>query len=270
MKPFSSFALAFLFLICLSFRGSEEKHSLLHDPRLLANAWFAFSAEKEACYLQTFRFAGMQLDQIRKNAKSGKKPAIVTDLDETLLDNSAWALRVMREGKDYPAYWAEWEKAGTAPAFPGGVDFFKKAAGLGIDIYYISNRKAVNLDGTLRNLRKLGLPFADTAHIWLKTETSNKVARRAKVLADHDIVMLLGDNLADFDAVWEDATVEKRMSAVHDKAKEWGNRFVIFPNPTYGGWKDALFSYQRNLDPARQDSVWKKHTDDYLEASGFK
>lgn len=266
----SSLFLAVLGLFSFATSDTPEPQRLLKDPRLMANAWFAFSAEKSACYLQTYRLAMAELpNRLKANAKSGKKAAIVTDLDETALDNSAWALRVMLEGTDYPTYWAEWEKAGVAPAFPGAVAFFQKAKALGIPVFYISNRKAENLDGTIRNLRNLGFPNADSAHIMLKTTTSNKVARRAEVLKNHNIIMLLGDNLADFDGAWEEAPAEKRGQLVLENEKNWGRKFIVFPNPTYGSWKDALMNYNRKLSQPEQDSLWKQHIQTYLKVYKF-
>jgi 5'-nucleotidase (lipoprotein e(P4) family) len=260
-----------LLLVLFSFRSSqEERPSLRKDNRLLATAWYALSAEKQACYLQTYRLAGQQLETMRKQKpKAGKKWAIVTDLDETLLDNSAWSVRVLMEGKDYPDYWNDWEKAGKAPAFPGAVDFYKKVSQHKIPVYYVSNRAAKNLDATISNLKKLGLPYADSSHILLKTKSSNKIERREEVLKKHEILMLLGDNLADFDGVWEDAKPGDRSKSVSDNKTKWGNRFIIFPNPMYGGWRDALFSYKRGMSEVQQDSVWSLHLTDFLKASDF-
>lgn len=271
MKNLVRFPLVALLLVLLSFRSSqEEKPSLRKDNRLLATTWFALSAEKQACYLQTYRLAALQLGVMQKQKPTpGKKWAIVTDLDETLLDNSAWSVKVLLEGKDYPDYWNEWEQAGKAPAFPGAIDFYKKVAQYKIPVFYISNRAAKNLGATLSNLRRLGLPNADSAHVLLKTKTSNKIERRDQVLKKHDILMLLGDNLADFDGVWEEARPESRGQSVSDHTAKWGNRFILFPNPMYGGWKDALFSYKRSLTDTQQDSVWSHHLSGFLKESGF-
>ena len=260
-----------ILLLLLSFRSSqEEKPALRKDNRLLATAWYALSAEKNACYLQTYRLAGMQLESMKKQKpKPGKKWAIVTDIDETLLDNSAWSVKVLLEGKDYPDYWNEWEKAGKAPAFPGAIDFYKKVSQFKIPVYYISNRAAKNLDATISNLKKLGLPNADSSHILLKSKTSNKIERRDQVLKEHEIIMLLGDNLADFDGVWEEAKAENRSKSVADNTSKWGNRFIIFPNPMYGGWRDALFSYKRGMSETQQDSVWNIHLTEFLKAAEF-
>lgn len=271
MKQWSKSFIPVLIIGLISFKSTKPENEFPgNDNRLFATAWFALSAEKAACYLQTYQLAGLQLENNIKSLENSKKmPAIVTDLDETALDNSAWSIKVLLEGKDYPAYWSEWEMAGKAPAFPGAIDFFLKAKSLNVPVFYISNRSAKNLNSTIRNLKALGFPNADSSHILLKTNTSNKVERRSQVLKNHEIIMLLGDNLADFDGVWEEAETEKRLTAVTDNSKNWGRKFIIFPNPMYGGWKESVFKYKRNLTKAQSDSVWNLYLGNYLKQYSF-
>jgi 5'-nucleotidase (lipoprotein e(P4) family) len=260
--------LALLFL--LSFKSSE-KTEVSKDPRLMSVAWFAFSAEKEACYMQTYTLAGFRLEKTMDAMKAkGTKPAIITDLDETVLDNSAWSVKVMLEGKDYPEFWSDWEKAAKAPAFPGAVEFFQKAKTLGAEVFYISNRLDKNLGYTIQNLKNLGLPNADSSHILLKTSTSNKIERRNYVLKNHEVIMLLGDNLADFDGIWEEKlNPESRLKAVLDRKKDFGRKFFVFPNPVYGTWKDAQLNYNRQLSTQNLDSAWTQNLMGYLKRIGF-
>lgn len=209
------------------------------------------------------------LSQIKEFKKKGKKLAIVTDLDETALDNSAWAFKVMLDGTDYPQHWENWEKTGNAPALPGAVSFFQWAVTKKVEVFYISNRQQENVKSTIENLKKLGFPLADTNHVFLKTTESNKVARREMVMKNHEIIMLLGDNLADFDGIWERQTTEKREAAVFAHKADWGRKFIIFPNPVYGGWKDALLEYKRKLTVEESDSTWTVRLEGYLKKVGF-
>jgi 5'-nucleotidase (lipoprotein e(P4) family) len=252
----------FLLFACLLLLGSSSrlaKDPVSKDPRLNALAWFAVSAEKHAIYMQTYKLATSQITL----RKEGRQKAVVADLDETVLDNSQWALRVVLEGKDYPAYWDEWEKAAIAPAFPGAVEFFQTAANAGMQVFYVSNRNAKNLNYVIKNLSALGLPFADSAHILLKENTSSKVARRSLIEKEYDISLLLGDNLADFDGVWENAETAKRHLEVEKNFKSWGKKFIIFPNPMYGSWEDAIMGYRYNLSESATDSAWRATLEPY-------
>lgn len=240
-------------LLLLTSSRRIQKDSITRDPRLYAAAWFALSAEKQAIYQQIYQMAGSRLREI---AAGSKPKAVVADLDETVLDNSAWSLRIVQEGKEFPAYWDQWEKAAVAPAFPGAADFFKQAASAGLTVFYVSNRSKKNLEACIRNLRALGLPFADSAHVFLKETSSSKITRRSQIEKTHEITMLLGDNLADFDAVWENADPQKRAAQVVAAQKNWGRKYILFPNPMYGGWEDALMGNRHDLNEFQQDSAW--------------
>jgi predicted secreted acid phosphatase len=89
-------------------------------------------------------------------------------------------------------------------------------------------------------------------------------------LKNHEIIMLLGDNLADFDGIWEEKlNPEDRLKAVLDHKKDFGRKFFIFPNPVYGTWKDAQLNYNRQLSPQGLDSAWTQNLIGYLKKIGF-
>ena len=211
------------------------------DARQHAVLWFATAAENEACFLQGYAAASGQL-LMRGPAKS--RQAIVTDLDETALNNAAWSARRILKADDFPKGWPEWEKAGNALALPGAVPFFKLADSLGYRICYLSNRYQGNLAGTLKNLKALGFPQADSAHTPLKPSVdgpSTKEPRRQALRAQgYEIVMLLGDNLSDFVNIPSSAPEKQRADSVRLHRGDWGRRFIVFPNPMYGNWLGAL------------------------------
>ena len=251
--------LLFMGLLSMSASRPVSQNAAIKDPRLYATAWFAISGERQALYIQSYKLATQQLSL----RSQGRQKAVVADIDETVLDNSQWALRVMLEGKDYPDYWDQWEQAGVAPAFPGALEFFQSAASSGMQVFYVSNRSEKNLGALIRNLKASGLPFADSAHVLLKNKTSSKIARRKIIEKDYDITLLLGDNLADFDGVWEDAETSKRQLQVMANHKNWGKKFIIFPNPMYGSWKDAIMGYKRNMSESSVDSAWNATLEPY-------
>ncbi len=97
-----------------------------------------------------------------------KKPAIVLDLDETVLDNSPHQAMSVKTGKGYPYKWDDWINKAEAEALPGAIDFLKYTESKGVDIYYISNRKTNQLDATIKNLERVGAPQATKEHILLQ------------------------------------------------------------------------------------------------------
>jgi predicted secreted acid phosphatase len=66
--------------------------------------------------------------------------------------------------------------------------------------------------------------------------------------------MLMGDNLGDFSNLFDKKNVDERMKNVNSVAAEFGDRFIVLPNPAYGDWESSLFNY-KPLTPAQEDSV---------------
>lgn len=240
----SSRLLALALLSLIPFGDAKKKPGPVHDPlkdaRLNATLWFAASGEADACYRQGYAAAEARLAAL---GHSDGKDVVVTDLDETVISNAAWTARRILDGKDYPHLWNEWEREGKATAFGGAVEFFKLADHLGYRICYLSNRNTENTAATLANLQKLGLPQADTAHIMFlpPNTSSSKEARRQKLRRQgYRIVMLMGDNLADFIDLASKSTEQARADSVAAHRNDWGRRFIVFPNPLYGNWLSAI------------------------------
>src|SRR5215208_2625938 len=70
--------------------------------KLFTSVFQQTAAEYEAICFQTYNLARLRLDQ-GLQIKGNKPKAIITDIDETVLDNSAYAVRQALLGKDYEA-----------------------------------------------------------------------------------------------------------------------------------------------------------------------
>src|SRR3546814_7822487 len=83
------------------------------------------------------------------------------DIDETVLDNSPYQARLIRDQAQYSdPSWDLCVAEKKAKAVPGAVDFARAAAAKGVTILYLSNRAVHLKDATLANLAAIGLPFA--------------------------------------------------------------------------------------------------------------
>lgn len=211
--------------------------------KLYTSAWIQRSAEYKALCMQAYSLATLRLDEALRAHKPGDRPlAIVTDIDETILDNTPNSVHQALKGEDYTdASWNEWCALAQADTLAGARDFFVRAAEAGVEVFYISNRHEVNRAGTLANLSRYGFPQADDAHLLLRSpETSDKTARRDQVLERYDIVMLLGDNLGDFDHTFDSSSEAVRAEGLVRYASDFGRRFIVLPNPNYGTWDKAM------------------------------
>ena len=233
-----------------------QKHSIAIQGKLFATAFMQRSAEYHALCLQAFNIAQMRLEEALKQS-SAKSRAIITDVDETILDNSAEEVYRSLQGKSFnPVDWKKWTDMAAADTIPGALGFLKYAASKNVEIFYITNRDENDRAGTLKNLQKFGFPDADNAHLLVKQTTSGKEARRQQVMADHDVVLLLGDNLSDFSMLFDKKSVEERLHSAKELSAKFGNKFIVLPNPDYGDWELALYQYKQ-LSAVQKDSAIK-------------
>lgn len=219
---------------------------------------WAQSAEAKALYLQAFSLAEERLEAALKqrSKKSGKAPAVIMDIDETVLDNSPFnAAAHLASETSISALWRAWEEKGTAKALPGAVEFLRFADKRGVKIFYISNRSEAAKAATMRNLKDVGFPQIESANILLRDTVSKgeKESRRAAVAAKHDVVLLVGDNLGDFSSAMEYKSLEERMNAMLKERSAWGKRFIILPNAMYGQWEDALYDFKQLSRSAQKE-----------------
>lgn len=228
----------------------DPGHSILN-----ATLWVQTSAEYRAAALEVFASARHALDAALDNpfAKGAleettndptQPPAVILDLDETILDNSEFESRAIRAHTTYDAkMWKQWTAEGAARAVPGAAEFLAHAKSRGVTAFYITNRDIDEEPGTRRNLEKLGFPLdpaIDTLLMQGKNgwTTSDKSPRRAHVAASHRILLLLGDDLNDF-APASGKTLAERNAIVDSVRSWWGEVWLILPNPMYGSWERA-------------------------------
>ncbi|HTG67190.1 MAG TPA: 5'-nucleotidase, lipoprotein e(P4) family [Flavobacterium sp.] len=219
--------------------------------------WQQSSGEYRALAYQAFRLAHLELDKMLLENKNNESLVIITDIDETILDNSPFFGKLIELNENFSnERWSEWEKKINAKSVPGAVEFFQYAANKGVGVFYISNRYDAQLNQTLTNLKNIGFPFADKEHVLLKTDSSAKETRRNKVSTENKIIMLLGDNLSDFSNVFENSSMKKRNDLVESLKEDFGRKFIVLPNPMYGDWESqGIYEGRYNWTPKEKDSI---------------
>lgn len=234
------------------------------NDNLNAVAWTQTAIEHDLIFREIYRSAGERLlkaladhswDALsrddRKTSIKGLKPAVILDIDETVLDNSPYQARLVREGRDFNEFtWAQWCREKAARALPGALEFAQLAAKHHVTVFYLSNRAQDLNEATLENLHALGFPLAADQPVFLGLGTilkgceqngSEKGCRRQLVGQHHRVLLQLGDQLGDFVDVLAN-TADGRRAAIASYLGWIGERWFVLPNPTYGSWEPALFS----------------------------
>lgn len=245
-----------LCLFLISAQAQDVPLSTANAGKVWSSLYQQRAAEYKALCFQAYNIAKLRLDEALRH-KSKKPLAVVTDIDETLLDNSPLdAVRAINNQEFDLKAWKQWTAKGIADTVPGAPSFFKYAASKGVAVFYITNRDEDEREGTTKNLKLYNLPFADKEHIILKQKTSSKEDRRQQVLQQYNIVLLCGDNLPDFDALYDNKPSEEKRAAVTEQLKkQFGSKYIIIPNQAYGDFENAIFKYNYKLTRAQKDSV---------------
>ncbi len=220
--------------------------------------WQQQAAEYKALCHQAYNIAKLRLDSLL--LKQYDKPvAIVTDIDETVLDNSAYNARMVQSNRGFTKEsWLAWGKELKAKAIPGALDFFQYAARKGVTIFYLSNRYDEQKPETILNLKKVGFPKVDPAHVLLRTHTGRKKPRRDLVAENYTIILLFGDNLSDFSEAFDKQPTAKRNALVDQLQGEFGKKFIILPNPMYGDWENqGIYEGKYSWSARQKDSIRK-------------
>lgn len=242
-----------------------------HD-NLNAVLWMQTALEYEASALQAYRLAQLQLDAAladptwtaateQKGDASKLPPAVILDVDETVLDNSYYQARIVRDNTAYSTKtWDPWVMEARATAIPGAREFTQYAAEKGVTVFYVTNRTANLEEATRKNLAGEQFPLAkDVDTVLVRGErpewsASAKGPRRAHVASSYRILMLLGDDLGDF-VVDASGTPEERRARTELYEGWWGRRWIILPNPTYGSWERAVIGSDEDPIAARRRAL---------------
>ena len=196
-------------------------------PLLNPTLYMQSAAEYRASALQTYQNARRALDAALEE-EAALPPAVILDLDETALDNSAFAARMIAKGAPFSfgSDWSAWVSESASAAIPGVQEFLAYARSRGVTPVYITNRTTDMEAATRTNLEKLGFPVG-AGRLLLRAPdgTTDKTARRNDVASRYRVLLLFGDDVNDF---------TPRATLTEDAP--WGSRWFMLPNAIYGSW----------------------------------
>ena len=241
-----------------------------------AVVWVQTSTEYAAVTTSIYAGATAALDDLETSGHA-EQFAVVLDVDETVLDNSAYQGQLVLDDTRYASdTWDQWIEDRAAPAVPGVVEFIQAAQSRGIHVAFITNRACrprantaadcPQKEDTLNNLADIGIDAASTT-LYLRGErppeqcrtlltaeeqpdgtwSSDKTSRRACVALDRNIAMFFGDQLGDFTAEPEVQPDRDGRQTTGEFSEYWGKTWFMLPNPTYGDWLPRTHSEKRSL-----------------------
>jgi acid phosphatase len=231
---------------------------------LNAVLWMQHSVEYRANALASFTLAQLRLEQAlvdrtwtaapaeQTGAYQDLPPAVVVDLDETLLDNSAYQAWLIQHATTFDAKsWTAFVNAQISTAIPGAVAFANQIDAKGVKLFYITNRTIEEEPATRQTMTRLGFPMGGNVDTVLSVRKqpgwgSLKGSRRAFVAKDYRVLLNLGDNFGDFVDGYRGSEAE-RLKIFEDNRARWGREWIMLANPSYGSFESAPFGHDYKL-----------------------
>ena len=237
------------------------------NPNVNSVLWIQTAAEFRASCNQAYNSAMLNIKTaIDDNRWTGAleqtidfyelPPAVIFDIDETVLDNSPYQAQLALDDSVYQiGTWDQWIQKQAAKSIAGTVDFIHYIQDQGVEVIFVSNRECFKRKGiaspcpqesdTIENLRLLGITGITEKNLLLKNEYSDwgseKQNRRAYIAEKYRILMIFGDDLGDFiPGFKKNITPEKRKKLAKINKANWGTKWFIIPNPRYGSWQRIL------------------------------
>jgi Predicted secreted acid phosphatase len=272
-RSFFPLSSLFVFVACVSVAPAPPAapvapRAAAHDELLDATLWVQTAAEYRALVLQSYQTAARMIDAALTDPSwtaaveqtgdfSKLPPAIILDVDETILDNSAFEARLLEKNLPYDeTLWNQWVDEAAAPAIPGAVELTNYAAQNGVTVFYVTNRNVSVEPQTRRNLMKAGFPMRDGVDTVLTAGerdgwVADKASRRKFVADQYRVLLLFGDDLGDFDSGFR-SSVADRYAIVEKYKANWGTKWIPIPDPMYGSWEHSILGFMRDLSEADQ------------------
>lgn len=231
--------------------------------------WKRTTSEYPAITRQVYLLAEKRLRYLHKQALLPDSWAVVLDVDETILNNSAYDMERASMGLPWSKEsWSAWVEKRESTVIPGAASFLRLVKSLNGRIALVTNRDIANQAATVDNLNAHGLAFH---YLLPMQDNKSDKTERWRWLADNkglNLIMWIGDQISDFPALQQCQPVaDTELSAksaeppstslsgsfgealdypINDAIQQSvekcaGYNYFILPNPIYGGWNKNLW-----------------------------
>ena len=251
----------------------DEAKGPAANDNLNAVLWDQSAVEAKATMTQAYVLARIRFDEaladksrtadpsVQTGDFVNKPPAVVLDVDDTVLNTSAYQAWTVTNGTDFSGKtWDAYVKAEKDVPIAGAIPFLNYAARRGVTIFYVTNRTEDQEAPTVEEMKKLGFPMGKGKVDTFLAEHEKpdwggaKSTRRAYIAKKYRILLLFGDNMGDFTDKYT-GSVEDRDKVYEADMAHWGHDWIALPNPTYGSFQSAPFlsDYSKSADEQRKE-----------------
>jgi 5'-nucleotidase (lipoprotein e(P4) family) len=268
---FQAATLVCFLLMLITSCSSGPSRSGVHES-LNATLWSLTGAEYAASTSQAYNVAAANLDLALSDSQwsaaleqesdfSNLPPAVLMDIDQTILDNSLYNSRIILEYGEYSQEtFSAWCEKVEATAIPGAKTFIDHAIKQNVTVIYYSRRLESLRDCTTENLLALGFPVPDQKLLLLnnRSPSTKKAYLRTALASKYRILLLIGDDLEDF-VSGSKTDSPTRQALANQHAQRWGREWIILPNPMYGAWDTSLYGFDYGMPRDQRTKLKVQH-----------
>src|ERR1700742_3498280 len=122
-RVFAAIIVFFFLVIAFLANNIMRQRSLVNDVKVWPSLFQQQAAEYRALCFQAYNIARERVDEAVK-VHTDTPYAVITDIDETLLDNSRYdGLRALQDSDFSTGDWKKWTAKGVADTVPGAPAF---------------------------------------------------------------------------------------------------------------------------------------------------
>lgn len=244
-------------------KSTEQKANVPNKNQASLNAilWHQNSSEYVALCHQAFNIARYRLEEMQNVGKANENTIIVLDIDETVLDNSPYAAKLLLEGKEHTKEeWNSWVEMQRAEFVPGALNFLRYLQENQFPFVFISNRDEEHMQHTIGNLINNDF-FMDKEDVfYFNTGNPDKDERRNMISDEMNVIMLIGDNLNDFSKIYNAVNLREITEDQEEEyMSEFGRKFIMLPNVLYGDWLKEGVNFSNDGSPIEGNSGLKAY-----------
>jgi 5'-nucleotidase (lipoprotein e(P4) family) len=158
----------FSFLSCSNITPQNPRESQINSY-----IWYQTSGEFRALCYQAYNLARLRLDQSLLE-KTEKPKALIFDIDETVLDNSASGAYEVKNNLPWSRErFNQWVVKASSPEIAGASSFIRYAKSKNIKVFFVTNRFEFQVDDSIKNFKNLGIEatkddFFPLTKLWSK------------------------------------------------------------------------------------------------------
>lgn len=217
--------------------------------------WMQQSAEYRTIRRQNFLWAGSRIATLDSATANNRPAAVLMEVESVALDLTPYNAQRTRDDEGFPKSLPDWLASHSPNPHDDALEFARQCEKQGVALFYAADWPDVPPASLATLLDNSGFPDADPTHVRTDADAQGRDQLRKRIAESHDLILQIADGLEDVSIAYHNAPPQQRMRQARWMKNLAGSDFILFPNPAAGGWLDAVYSYDPQLNDEQRHSI---------------